>query len=130
MAYALSARIVAAKSFDPLPQLLVAATFHGGNMRDIRGVACSFADQRGLTMEATEVEAIRPHAAPRHSLVFVQPSVQQRWEVVLEGHVKSHQFADRSLALRYAKMWAAVNRPSTVRVSDAGGSSNHEWIFT
>lgn len=66
---------------------------------------------------------------PRDTLVFVQPSIEQRWEVLLEGRVKSHHFSDRSLALNYAKIWASVNRPSKVRVSGPGGVVEHEWLF-
>src|SRR5262245_1923166 len=58
--------------------------------------------------EGVSMESV---ATRRHALVFVQPSVQDRWEVVLEDGIKAHQFSERSLALNYAKMWASVNRP-------------------
>jgi len=65
----------------------------------------------------------------KHTLVLVQPGVQRRWEVLLEGYVKSPQFSDRCLALSYAKMWASVNRPSKIRVSNLAGNVEHEWEF-
>lgn len=70
-----------------------------------------------------------PHASQKHTLVFVQPEIERRWEVVMEGHLRSVRFADRERALSYAQIWAAVNRPSTVLVYGARGDVEHEWTF-
>jgi hypothetical protein len=65
----------------------------------------------------------------KQTLIFVQPGVQQRWEVLLEGGVKPQHFSDRSLALNYAKIWASVNRPSKIQVNGPTGNLEHEWVF-
>ena len=51
------------------------------------------------------------------------------WRVLLPGAAKSRLFLDRTLALSYAKDWASANRPSTMRVSGAGGNFTHGWSF-
>jgi hypothetical protein len=66
----------------------------------------------------------------KYKLAFVQPSVQQRWEVLTEGQFKPHQFANRTLALHYARMWACVNRPSAIRISDPTGGPERQWVFS
>ena len=69
------------------------------------------------------------NAIQRHTLVYVQPSGGQRWEVVMEGRAQPARFSDRDRALSYAQIWAAVNRPSTVLVYSAGGDVQREWSF-
>jgi hypothetical protein len=70
-----------------------------------------------------------PVAAGQYTIVNLQPGREYGWEVVLEGSAHSHFFADRSLALTYAKAWAAANRPSKVRVTSGGEGLEHEWTF-
>jgi hypothetical protein len=48
----------------------------------------------------------------------------------MQGVEKPHSFVDRSLAIGYAKMWAAANAPSTVRVLDSTGSVVREWTYS
>ena len=48
----------------------------------------------------------------------------------MQGVEKPHSFADRPLAIGYAKMWAAANSPSTVRVLDSTGSVVREWTYS
>jgi hypothetical protein len=43
---------------------------------------------------------------------------------------KPHSFADRRLAISYAKMWAAANPPSTVRVLSSTGLVDREWTYS
>ena len=69
------------------------------------------------------------NAIQRHTLVYVQPGVGERWDVVMEGRAKSARFTDRDRALSYAQIWAAVNRPSTVLVYSTGGDVQREWTF-
>ena len=69
---------------------------------------------------------------PRRQAVHagVRPAGQGlRLDVALAGSGHSHFFADRSLALTYAKAWASANRPSKVCVNGAGEGLEHEWIF-
>jgi hypothetical protein len=65
----------------------------------------------------------------RHTLVYVQPGVGKRWEVVIEGRTNAPQFADRDRALSYAHIWAAVNRPSTVMVYTTDGGVHRACAF-
>jgi hypothetical protein len=48
----------------------------------------------------------------------------------MQGAEKPHSFADRSLAISYAKMWAAANPPSSVRVLSSTGSVVREWTYS
>jgi hypothetical protein len=48
----------------------------------------------------------------------------------MQGAKKPYSFADRPLAIDYAKMWAAANPPSTVRVLDSTGSVVREWTYS
>lgn len=61
--------------------------------------------------------------------VFVRPGVRERWEVLMEGRAQRSRFMDRDLALSYAQIWAAVNRPSTVLAYGAEGTLENDWIF-
>ncbi len=61
--------------------------------------------------------------------VFVRPGGRARWEVRVESRAQRSQFLDRDLALSYAQIWAAVNRPSTVLVYGAAGRLENEWTF-
>jgi len=63
-------------------------------------------------------------------LVLVRPSSRFSWEVSMQGAEKPHSFADRRLAIGYAKMWAAANAPSTVRVLGSTGSVVREWTYS
>ncbi len=47
----------------------------------------------------------------------------------MQGLEPSHLFADRRLAVSYAKMWAGANSPSAVRVLNADGGLEREWNF-
>ena len=51
---------------------------------------------------------------PSRKQVFVQRGVGHWWEVIVEGYAKSFQFSHREIAVRYARLWAAANRPSVV----------------
>jgi hypothetical protein len=73
--------------------------------------------------------AVTPTASKQYTVVFVQPGKDYGWMVALAGSGHSHFFADRSLALTYAKAWAAANRPSKVCVNGGGEGLEHEWIF-
>ena len=48
----------------------------------------------------------------------------------MQGAKKPYSFADRPLAIDYAKKWAAANPPSTVRVLDSTGSVVREWTYS
>jgi hypothetical protein len=64
-----------------------------------------------------------------HTLVAVQPGLDERWEVIMEGRAKPALFGNRERALSYAQIWAAVNRPSTVVMYSATGRVQQEWSF-
>ena len=63
-------------------------------------------------------------------LVLVRPSSRVLWEVSMQRAGKPHSFADRRLAISYAKMWAAANPPSSVRVLSSTGSVDREWTYS
>jgi hypothetical protein len=63
-------------------------------------------------------------------LVLVRPRSRIWWEVVAEGAGKPSCFADRRLAIGYAKMWAAANAPSTVRVMGSTDLIEREWTYS
>ena len=67
--------------------------------------------------------------ASKLGLVLVQAGAEHGWHVLLPGAVKSRYFDDRAPALSYAKAWASANRPTTMRVSGAGGNFTHGWSF-
>jgi hypothetical protein len=64
------------------------------------------------------------------NLVLVRPRSRIWWEVVAEGAGKPSCFADRRLAISYAKMWAAANAPSTVRVLGSSDLIEREWNYS
>lgn len=66
---------------------------------------------------------------PKLSLVLVEPGPETGWGVLLPGAAKTEFFLDRAQALSYAKAWASANRPTTMRVSGAGGNFTHGWSF-
>lgn len=68
-------------------------------------------------------------AGQKHTRVRVLPGIREGWQVVMDGHLKPSHFTDRYLALNYAQIWAAINRPSTVLVYATGGSLDNEWTF-
>ena len=61
--------------------------------------------------------------------ILVRSRAKHWWEVAMTGVEKPHRFVDRRLAVSYAKMWAAANRPSTVRVMTPDGQLEREWNF-
>jgi hypothetical protein len=63
-------------------------------------------------------------------LVLVRPRSRAWWEVVTEDAGKPSCFGDRRLAISYAKMWAAANAPSTVRVVGSSDLIEREWTFS
>jgi hypothetical protein len=63
-------------------------------------------------------------------LVLVRRKSRYWWEVVAEGAGKPSGFGDRRLAIGYAKMWAAANAPSTVRVLGSGDLTEREWTYS
>jgi len=67
--------------------------------------------------------------APESALVLVQAGPEHGWHVRLPGAAKSRFFLERAPALGYAKAWASANRPTTMRVSGAGGNFAHGWRF-
>lgn len=62
-------------------------------------------------------------------IILVRPRAKLRWEVIMDGLERSHLFADRRLAVSYAKMWAGANSPSAVRVLNSDGGLEREWNF-
>jgi hypothetical protein len=65
----------------------------------------------------------------QNTLVLVHPGAEHGWHVLLPGAAESRYFIDRAPALSYAKAWASANRPTTMRVSGAGGNFTHGWSF-
>ena len=62
-------------------------------------------------------------------IVLVHPGVSSEWEVAAVGQATPQSFADFDLAVSYAQLWAAMHRPSTVRVLADDGVTEQEWSF-
>jgi hypothetical protein len=108
---------------------------------------CAFAQQPRRSTPAPRARRARPRSSQAlgdrrmakgfvrsdirsRRLVLVRPSSRFWWEVSMQGAEKPHSFADRSLAISYAKMWAAANPPSSVRVLSSTGSVVREWTYS
>ena len=63
-------------------------------------------------------------------IVVVHPGLSGEWEVAAVGQATPQSFADSDLAVGYAQLWAAMHRPSTVRVLAEDGLIEQEWSFT
>ena len=64
-----------------------------------------------------------------HIIVLVHPGLSSEWEVAAVGQATPQSFADLDLAVSYAQLWAAMHRPSIVRVLADGGVTKQEWSF-
>lgn len=62
-------------------------------------------------------------------LFIVYPGPVFGWMVYSVGGTQSHPFSDKNVAINYAKSWAEANRPAKVRVEDANGRTEAEWMF-
>ena len=62
-------------------------------------------------------------------IVVVHPGLSSEWEVAAVGKATPQSFADLDLAVSYAQLWAAMHRPSTVRVLADNGLIEQEWSF-
>jgi hypothetical protein len=66
----------------------------------------------------------------RSTVVVVQRGPRYEWQVTPVGRARAQRFSDLDLAVGYAQLWAAIHRPSTVRVLADGGEIEDEWSFT
>jgi len=64
------------------------------------------------------------------TLVVVKRGLSHAWEVTTVGGGRPQSFADLELAVGYAQIWAAIHRPSTVRVLAERGTIEAEWSFS
>jgi hypothetical protein len=64
-----------------------------------------------------------------HIIVLVHPGLSRQWEVAAVGQATPQSFADLDLAVSYAQLWAAMHRPSTVRILADDGVTEQEWSF-
>jgi uncharacterized protein (DUF2126 family) len=63
------------------------------------------------------------------TVVVVHRGLSHEWKVTPVGQSKPQTFSDLELAVGYAQIWAAIHRPSTVRVLADGGWIEEEWSF-
>jgi hypothetical protein len=63
------------------------------------------------------------------TIVVVHRGLSHEWEVTPVGQSRPQSFSDLELAVGYAQLWAAIHRPSTVRVLANGGEIEEEWSF-
>lgn len=69
-------------------------------------------------------------AAARIKVFTVAPTDPYGWTIRLESSAqRSHFFANRQLALNYARLWAKANRPSILQLVDHGGAVAREWSY-
>jgi hypothetical protein len=73
--------------------------------------------------QANRAEGARP------TIVVVHRGLSHEWEVTPVGQSRPQSFSDLELAVGYAQLWAAIHRPSTVRVLADGGGIEGEWSF-
>jgi hypothetical protein len=59
----------------------------------------------------------------------VSPDANAFWRVARDGSDEVHTFADRHLALNYARAWAEANGPSRVVVRAADGTTEAQWEY-
>jgi hypothetical protein len=71
----------------------------------------------------------RAEAAWKPTIVVVHRGLSHEWEVTPVGQSRPQSFSDLELAVGYAQLWAAIHRPSTVRVLANGGEIEEEWSF-
>lgn len=63
------------------------------------------------------------------TIVVVHRGLSHEWEVTPVGQSRPQSFSDLEFALGYAQLWAAIHRPSTVRVVADDGGIDEEWSF-
>ena len=65
----------------------------------------------------------------KSTVVVVRRGLSHEWQVTPVGRARPQSFPDLDLAVGYAQLWAAIHRPSTVRVLADGGEIEDEWSF-
>jgi hypothetical protein len=63
------------------------------------------------------------------TIVVVHRGLSHEWQVTPLGQSRPQTFSDLEIAVGYAQLWAAIHRPSTVRVLADGGGIEEEWSF-
>lgn len=63
------------------------------------------------------------------TIVVVRRGLSHEWKVTPLGQSRPQAFSELELAVGYAQLWAAIHRPSTVRVLADGGGVEEEWSF-
>ena len=63
------------------------------------------------------------------TIVVVHRRLSHEWEVTPVGRARPQSFSELELAVGYAQIWAAIHRPSTVRILADGGGIEEEWSF-
>jgi hypothetical protein len=63
------------------------------------------------------------------TIVVVERGLSHEWEVTPVGRARPQSFSELELAVGYAQIWAAIHRPSTVRILADGGGIEEEWSF-
>jgi len=60
----------------------------------------------------------------------VAPTDPYGWTIRLESSTQSpHFFANRQLAINYARLWAKANRPSLLQLVASDGAVTREWSY-
>ena len=69
-------------------------------------------------------------AAARVKVFTVAPTDPYGWTIRLESSTQPpHFFANRELALNYARLWAKANRPSILQLVTRDGAITREWSY-
>jgi hypothetical protein len=71
----------------------------------------------------------RAEAVWKPTIVVVHHGLNHEWEVTPLRHGRPQSFPDLEIAVSYAQLWAAIHRPSTVRVLADDGEIEEEWSF-
>lgn len=68
--------------------------------------------------------------AARVKVFTVAPTDPYGWTIRLESSAHApHFFANRQLAINYARLWAKANRPSILQLVARDGAVTREWSY-
>jgi hypothetical protein len=83
----------------------------------------------GAQMRGKPNKTLRSHQSPAVRIFRVASAQPYGWIVYLDGFPETHFFANRSLAIRYARDWAERNAPSEIHVVGRDGLIEHREIY-
>jgi hypothetical protein len=77
----------------------------------------------------TKLRDASPRRSPAFKVITLRAGPPSGWVVVAENSPNGQHFASRVLALAFARAYAMLQRPSTLRLIDARGNLEDEQHF-